>query len=465
MTKYHINPETGNPNKCVAKPGNCRFGSDTTHYASKDEARAAYEAEMSGGTVAESAKRKSDAHEDEYHEEVELRSRVDHDFPAQYLPDYIAAIEKANRRLEKYGVEERFEYEVKHYNKPTEKVGGMILSEDRVSLTLNSPSISHDGNTFLAVIEKEEAGFITKTGRDVELSGWRPDSMKCEHCGQNRPRAKTYLIEGPDGVRRQIGSTCVDAYLGVKVEGLWAIGEDPTANIQTGGSHSPNPAYMARETKHMIAYALAVSDNGENFVSRSASGFMAATADEIERALWDNRKEDAEWRAEMERKANEYLANGRAEEVLNEIKSIQGDGDYATNLRTVASGEYIKPSNASLLVSGLSVYRRNREKAARESQAPAAPGFVGEPKAKIAGIKAKVTNLFNTWGTDYVTGQAVQRTKVTFRDENNHEIVWWASKVIDDVEEGQEIEFKGGSVKKHDNFRGTDQTVVTRVKF
>lgn len=42
--KYHISPETGNPNKCSAKPGNCRFGSDDKHYSTKQEARAAYEA-------------------------------------------------------------------------------------------------------------------------------------------------------------------------------------------------------------------------------------------------------------------------------------------------------------------------------------------------------------------------------------------------------------------------------------
>lgn len=44
--KYHINPETGNPNQCVAKPGNCRFGSDTNHYDSKVEARQAFEKSM-----------------------------------------------------------------------------------------------------------------------------------------------------------------------------------------------------------------------------------------------------------------------------------------------------------------------------------------------------------------------------------------------------------------------------------
>lgn len=43
MVKYHINPETGNPNQCKAKIA-CPFGSlENDHYASKEEARQAYE--------------------------------------------------------------------------------------------------------------------------------------------------------------------------------------------------------------------------------------------------------------------------------------------------------------------------------------------------------------------------------------------------------------------------------------
>lgn len=44
MTKFHINPTTGNPGRCTAADGNCRFGDISGHYASKDLAREAYEA-------------------------------------------------------------------------------------------------------------------------------------------------------------------------------------------------------------------------------------------------------------------------------------------------------------------------------------------------------------------------------------------------------------------------------------
>lgn len=47
MAKFHINPESGEPGECSAKPGNCPFGDDSDHYASLAQARGAFEELMS----------------------------------------------------------------------------------------------------------------------------------------------------------------------------------------------------------------------------------------------------------------------------------------------------------------------------------------------------------------------------------------------------------------------------------
>lgn len=59
MTKYHINPETGRANQCYAKK-TCRFGADTKHYATKEEARAGYEKSMKDSTVSKPLKKSSE---------------------------------------------------------------------------------------------------------------------------------------------------------------------------------------------------------------------------------------------------------------------------------------------------------------------------------------------------------------------------------------------------------------------
>lgn len=45
MAKFHIN-SAGNPGPCRAQAGNCPFGFERDHYTSKDDARAAYEAQQ-----------------------------------------------------------------------------------------------------------------------------------------------------------------------------------------------------------------------------------------------------------------------------------------------------------------------------------------------------------------------------------------------------------------------------------
>jgi hypothetical protein len=54
--KFHINPSTGNPNKCSAKSGNCPFGGDSEHFESKDEARLNFEHQNSDQSVKSSRK-------------------------------------------------------------------------------------------------------------------------------------------------------------------------------------------------------------------------------------------------------------------------------------------------------------------------------------------------------------------------------------------------------------------------
>lgn len=51
MSQYHINPNTGNPNKCTASVRGCPYGGSSDHFFSKEEARQAYETKMNAITV------------------------------------------------------------------------------------------------------------------------------------------------------------------------------------------------------------------------------------------------------------------------------------------------------------------------------------------------------------------------------------------------------------------------------
>lgn len=56
---YHISPATGKPNRCTASKRECPLGAETGHYASKEEAQVAYEAQQKGSELPSVAKKES----------------------------------------------------------------------------------------------------------------------------------------------------------------------------------------------------------------------------------------------------------------------------------------------------------------------------------------------------------------------------------------------------------------------
>lgn len=62
MARYHISPTTGRPNQCTATVRACPVGGESEHYASKEEARGAYEKTMNAAVgVAPSTTKKAAA--------------------------------------------------------------------------------------------------------------------------------------------------------------------------------------------------------------------------------------------------------------------------------------------------------------------------------------------------------------------------------------------------------------------
>lgn len=458
MVRYHISAD-GNANVCKAEPGNCPLkdldGNMVPHFYDKESAQAYFEDHMKEAEIS-SASKSSKKDLDEHNGEITYRMR------SFFEPDARKMIEKANRRLERAGIEERFEFTEKLSYLKRRLPNGMTVADEYVSITLNRPSISYNGYNFLAAINKEEKGFITRTPAGVELNGWKPEAQVCEHCGIKRPRMKTYLVEGPDGTRKQIGSSCLKAYMGLKPEGLWALSVDPLEKI---GSEDDLPSFSSdrkasRPVKEMIALALAVSDNGKHFVPRSS--YEKPTSDLVEEAIWGGYKVDKQWQDEVNAKYKEYIENGRVDELIQKVQNLPDGNDYVANLKTVTSGEWVTPKSMGLLVSILSLEKREKKK--KEEKIAFTKGFAAAEGEKIKGMKATVVSNTEIESTDYY-GAPMTKSRIIMQDSDGHQMIWWASNKIDEVQDGDEVVFKSGSVKANKQYREVDQTVLTRVKF
>lgn len=452
---FHINPETGDVGKCEAKKGKCPFGTLDAHFTTAEAARAHYEKEQSSKPQITGTK---------------VGEPVTYDMVARNLPLALKALEKANRRLEKAGVSERFTFEqVEYMETEVDPRTKMTVATPRIKLTVNTPSVAFEGYTFLAAVEKAEAGFVVKAATGFNLYGYSPESLKCDACGKAIGRQKTYLVQDSEGKMLQVGSSCVKNYFGVQPGGLWALTYDPIeraqadddwATVRTGWHDAALP------TEDVMAYALAVSEGGEKFVSGAfARDYgVLSTADKVKDAIYGTDTKETET---IQQRAESF--RGEARRLIEKLKTSNQDTDYGRNMAVIASGEYTHWKHMNILVSGLSEIAREKREAAKKAHASQwgspASGFAGEVNEKMKGRKLKVYKVYDREVDDpySYSDRPVIKSRVTFRDENNHEVVWWAPRQIH-LKEGDDVEVLGGSVKKHDSYNGVDQTVLQRVK-
>lgn len=477
MTKYHISPETGRPNICRAEIKDCPLtddkGNPSPHYDSKEEARAGYEESMKE-KVLPTLNRSDDT--------IPMRKASFLIYGANY-DRAVAKIEAANRKLERAGITEKFEYETEEKILDRKTPNGAPVRLQYYAFTLSAPVISYTHNgeryDFEAVMQQEDAGIITKSARGVELNGYRVDSLVCDHCGQKRKRSKTFLIKDSQGNRHQIGSGCIDAYFGVKPEGLWALTYNPFELLEKEDSDSPafknSEVYDVRET---LAYALAASHNGQGFVSRATAEEYGkiSTADMVHRMRHINIEQEehkVERLEQLKIQAQAFLNNGRVDEVLNEIQQIPGNSDYITNIKTLAKGKFTKKKSQTMLISAIGALNREErlkkqreeaEKAKAAKREMFSHGHFGQVNEKIAkGTTFKVLDNAVYSSYDNYYGIDVEKSRMVLQDEEGHQIVWFASRKIN-LEKNDDFIISSGKVKKHGQYDGIDQTIIGNVR-
>ena len=335
---------------------------------------------------------------------------------------------------------------------------------------MNTPSIRFEGYQFLAAVERAEDDFIVRSATNVELNGYSPDNMLCHACGKSIARQKTYLVRDSEGNMLQVGSTCVKRYFGERPEGLWALTYDPVEKLREDPEWDSMPRGrrdMAVNSDETLALALAASENGESFLSTSLANDLGlpSTADYVRNLIYGTGGDEAE---KLQQRARDFIASGDVDRLREKMAALAENGDdYGRNMAVLSKSSYVDPKHLNLLVSAVSIVARERKQAQKRerlgelAEAPS-KGFMGEPGTKLAGRKLRVISTRSIPGRDRY-GRPVDRTKVVFRDEETHEVIWRASKRIE-AKEGQEVTIGSGSVQKHDHWKGVDQTVVTRLR-
>jgi len=145
--------------------------------------------------------------------------------------------------------------------------------------------------------------------------------------------------------------------------------------------------------------------------------------------------------------------NRRAAAAIEWIKNANIDNDYLHNLQVIVKKGYVIYREVGFAASLLAAYDKAMDQIEECKQSVSQHlGTVGQRYCFNLTVRA-----MRSYEGDYGV-----RTMVRFDDPSGNVLVWWASGEPEWLETGDTITV-AGTVKKHDEYRGIKQTLLSRV--
>jgi hypothetical protein len=372
-------------------------------------------------------------------------------------------------------------------NKRAVKLGmtpvGLIVSEPRilrrgpawesrdiwvvdVQLTGEAPRIG--GFVFAARLEHLEGGnlILRAPGIETDLDGWRTTGSRCQHCGLDRRRSATFLLQNADGALIQVGKSCLEDYTGttnvesaVDLFKCWAelvagCGEEGEYGFGGGWVPDTMPVeYLAAAIASIRARGFHKS-GCEGVSTKRDCDFITGPCPKDKGARGD-REMIEDWKKSQPSEAQ----RAEAAAILAWALASNDSSDYMHNARLLCGARTVIDRARGILASLPVAYDKalGRERERQERPAPGPHvGAIGER------IVSKITvKLVRGYTNDF--GEGVM---LLMLDEKNSALKTFSSGQLSNVEDFDGEWFLIGTVKKHetDQKYGHPVTLLSRVE-
>jgi hypothetical protein len=311
-----------------------------------------------------------------------------------------------------------------------------------------------DGWTFVATLTWDMGTLVTRCapGFDGRIDEDTIRVQWCDHCKTERGRNDTYLVQGSDGQRLQVGSSCVKDFLGHDFRPAWMHHTEELDELEED-LRSGGRVWEEADTNSVLAWAASLTSK-YGWISREKAEIERRdpSTDMLKDLLFGSSAACREARIRLQPTA-EHIKE--AAEVRTWARELEDNGsEYVANLRRLASADIVSSRNVGLI--GSAVAARYRETAREvERQARKVSEWIGQPNEKMT---AAVTLRTDT----AVDGDWGVRHRYGFTDADGNLLIWWASS-NQSLEIGTEYALTG-TVKKHEEYREVKSTILTRCK-
>lgn len=294
---------------------------------------------------------------------------------------------------------------------------------------------------------------------------------RCDHCKKAiKTRKDTYIVRHTEsGVFMQVGRTCTQDFLGGKdphevaaqlsylFQALSMAGEFEEG---FGGGYSG----QTRTGTDTFLAAVATMVRTEGWLSKTAArerydSTERATACRADSFLTPPRSAQAQadwrkWHSEVSiTQADKDLAETARSYVLETLGAQAERSDYEHNLWVAVQQSSLEPRMLGIAASAINFYKKAVEQAAERAQTQVS-NYIGTEGERLKGLVVTVLSLRVTegfYGTTFIYKMA---------DSQGNKLTWFASS-NQNLTDGQEV-MMDGTVKKHEEYKGTKGTVLTR---
>lgn len=355
-----------------------------------------------------------------------------------------------------------------HYEKVGEVFREMV-DENKNKYTARFIQIEAEGKAiindwrFIASVEHTDNGnIIKKCCYDAEIpQNYYTSKPICEHCGSNRFRKNTYIVQNlHTGEFKQVGKSCLaDFTNGMSAE--YAAHYISLFDTLIEGEYI-EPGYRAKnyiEIKEALRFVAEttrhfgyVKSDGDRPTKYRARDYYEATYKMA--GLLQAELEEEMWKVSFN--ADSDYAKEISEKSLEWVLKQEENSEYMHNLKTVCSAIYVTFENFGILASLIPAYNRAMEREQRieaERNADKKSEHIGKIGERIT-ILISDCRVITSWETQYGITAIFKIT-----DENGNVFTW---KTSGGLSEGTKK--ISATVKSHNEYNGIKQTEITRCR-
>lgn len=318
-----------------------------------------------------------------------------------------------------------------------------------VDVTITGSDFSVGGHTLVAMADFEDPNAPTFSDFNESTFGdYNQITTSCEHCNTNRARRKIFVLQNNEsGEFIQVGKSCLKDYLGhsildaMKGCSFWSDLRDAEDSLY--GEYFRGIDF-GQSVDHVVAVAIKIiRDNG--YVSRAESEekFKTATADLVRDNI-DTKPSDED------KAAAAKIIEWATAEYQFDADDANKNNSFVLNVSNALELGLVPNKMVGIVACLPAMKDRADEKAARDE--------VNGKSEFFGTVKERITFDAEVVGVHYIDGHYGTTTLYTMLVGTNV-AKWFSSRDV--LNKGEKYTLKA-TIKDHDEFNGTKQTVVTR---